>query len=147
MNKHRIETLNVISQSVNEEKDRINIEKSIFNFCVQFAESKDILRDWSSEEFVHLYKLKSLIITNRLKTNSHEGIIPKEIAFLTPQELYPSFYAHTKELSPEDVEDGLFQCKKCMSRKTTYYSLQTRSADEPMTNFITCVLCKNRWKM
>ena len=147
MNKHRTETLNVISKYVNEQKDCINIEKSIFNFCVQFAETKDIQRDWDTEEFVHLYKLKSLNINNRLKTGLIDTIVPKTIAFLTPQELYPSFYAHTKELSPEDVEDGLFQCKKCMSKKTTYYSLQTRSADEPMTNFITCVVCKNRWKM
>jgi transcription elongation factor S-II len=28
----------------------------------------------------------------------------------------------------------------------TYYQLQTRSADEPMTTFVTCVNCDNRWK-
>ena len=28
-----------------------------------------------------------------------------------------------------------FQCGKCKQRKVTYYQLQTRSADEPMTNF------------
>jgi len=147
MNKYRIETLNVISQRINNQKDCINIEKSIFNFCVQYAESKDILRDWEAEDFVHLYKLKSLNIINRIKTDLIDTIDPKTIALLSPQELNPSFYAHNKELSPEDVEDGLFECKKCFSKKTTYYSLQTRSADEPMTNFITCVVCKNRWKM
>lgn len=31
-------------------------------------------------------------------------------------------------------------------RKTTYYQMQTRSADEPMTTFVTCVNCGNRWK-
>ena len=51
------------------------------------------------------------------------------------------------EFVDDNVEDGIFQCKKCKSRKTTYYSLQTRSSDEPMTNFITCIECKNRWKM
>jgi len=39
-----------------------------------------------------------------------------------------------------------FQCGKCKQRKTTYYQLQTRSADEPMTTFVTCVNCNNRWK-
>ena len=39
-----------------------------------------------------------------------------------------------------------FQCGKCRQRKTQYYQMQTRSADEPMTTFVTCVNCGNRWK-
>jgi len=39
-----------------------------------------------------------------------------------------------------------FKCGKCKQRKTTFYQLQTRSADEPMTTFVTCVNCGNRWK-
>jgi transcription elongation factor S-II len=39
-----------------------------------------------------------------------------------------------------------FQCGKCKQRKTTFFQLQTRSADEPMTTFVTCVVCNNRWK-
>ena len=39
-----------------------------------------------------------------------------------------------------------FKCAKCKQRKTTFYQLQTRSADEPMTTFVTCVNCGNRWK-
>ena len=39
-----------------------------------------------------------------------------------------------------------FQCGKCKQRKTTFFQLQTRSADEPMTTFVTCVVCSNRWK-
>mmetsp|Transcript_24819 Transcript_24819/g.27624 ORF Transcript_24819/g.27624 Transcript_24819/m.27624 type:complete len:271 (-) Transcript_24819:30-842(-) len=45
-----------------------------------------------------------------------------------------------------DVVDGFFTCGKCKSTKTSYYQLQTRSADEPMTTFITCANCKNRWR-
>lgn len=40
----------------------------------------------------------------------------------------------------------LFKCGKCKGNKTSYYQLQTRSADEPMTTFVTCVNCNNRWK-
>jgi transcription elongation factor S-II len=40
----------------------------------------------------------------------------------------------------------MFRCGKCGQRKCCYYQLQTRSADEPMTTFITCVPCGNRWK-
>ncbi|KAL2555937.1 Transcription elongation factor TFIIS [Forsythia ovata] len=39
-----------------------------------------------------------------------------------------------------------FTCGRCKKKETTYYQLQTRSADEPMTTFVTCVNCNNRWK-
>ncbi|KAK9827698.1 hypothetical protein WJX81_001573 [Elliptochloris bilobata] len=39
-----------------------------------------------------------------------------------------------------------FQCGKCRQRQCQYYQMQTRSADEPMTTFVTCVNCGNRWK-
>eukprot|EP00271_Cylindrocystis_brebissonii_P010600 TRINITY_DN2685_c0_g1_i1.p1 TRINITY_DN2685_c0_g1~~TRINITY_DN2685_c0_g1_i1.p1 ORF type:complete len:386 (-),score=63.25 TRINITY_DN2685_c0_g1_i1:831-1988(-) len=39
-----------------------------------------------------------------------------------------------------------FKCGKCGQRKTTYYQMQTRSADEPMTTFVSCLNCPNRWK-
>jgi len=40
-----------------------------------------------------------------------------------------------------------FQCGRCKERKCTYYQKQTRSADEPMTTFVTCTVCGNRWKV
>lgn len=39
-----------------------------------------------------------------------------------------------------------FRCGKCRQRKCTYYQMQTRSADEPMTTFVQCVNCGNRWR-
>ena len=47
---------------------------------------------------------------------------------------------HSKVLS------GVYKCK-CGSDKTTQFEMQTRSADEPMTIFITCVECGNRWRI
>ena len=47
--------------------------------------------------------------------------------------------------APKHVTDQ-FQCGKCKQRKCTYYQMQTRSADEPMTTFVTCIVCNNRWK-
>jgi len=40
----------------------------------------------------------------------------------------------------------MFRCGKCGQRKCTYYQMQTRSADEPMTTFVRCTVCPNRWK-
>ncbi|CAB4492208.1 unnamed protein product [Rhizophagus irregularis] len=47
---------------------------------------------------------------------------------------------------PTQAETNMFRCGKCGERKTTYFQMQTRSADEPMTTFVTCIVCNNRWK-
>ena len=53
-----------------------------------------------------------------------------------------------KNLTEENLSAATdeFKCYKCKQRKCTYYQLQTRSGDEPMTTFITCLNCGNRWK-
>tara|TARA_B100001996_G_C18572763_1_gene559083 strand:+ start:234 stop:668 length:435 start_codon:yes stop_codon:yes gene_type:complete len=127
------------------EKDSINIEKSIYNFSINFAESKNITPSWENNLFYELYKNKAFLIKEMIKLEKIEELMSsgelkaKDISSWNPQETDEDLY--------QDVEEGLFVCNKCGSKKTTYYSLQTRSADEPMTNFITCVSCKNRWRM
>ncbi|KIP07884.1 hypothetical protein PHLGIDRAFT_35252 [Phlebiopsis gigantea 11061_1 CR5-6] len=44
------------------------------------------------------------------------------------------------------AETDAFQCGRCKQRKCRYRQAQTRSADEPMTTFVTCTVCNNRWK-
>ena len=39
-----------------------------------------------------------------------------------------------------------FYCHKCKNNNCSYYQLQTRSADEPMTTFVNCLDCNKRWK-
>ncbi|KAJ1723780.1 AAA+-type ATPase [Coemansia erecta] len=39
-----------------------------------------------------------------------------------------------------------FRCANCKNRKCSYYQMQTRSADEPMTTFVTCVVCNHKWR-
>ncbi|EKM51072.1 uncharacterized protein PHACADRAFT_263043 [Phanerochaete carnosa HHB-10118-sp] len=53
-----------------------------------------------------------------------------------------------KTLGAEEVqaETDAFQCGRCKQRKCRYRQAQTRSADEPMTTFVTCTVCNNRWK-
>jgi transcription elongation factor S-II len=41
---------------------------------------------------------------------------------------------------------GQFICKRCNSNDTDYSQKQTRSADEPMTTFVYCNNCGNRWR-
>ncbi|XP_040210137.1 transcription elongation factor A protein 1 isoform X1 [Rana temporaria] len=44
------------------------------------------------------------------------------------------------------TETDLFSCGKCKKKNCTYTQVQTRSADEPMTTFVFCNTCGNRWK-
>lgn len=46
----------------------------------------------------------------------------------------------------ELLKASLFTCGRCKSIKTTSTQKQTRSADEPMTVFVFCMNCGNRWK-
>jgi transcription elongation factor S-II len=40
----------------------------------------------------------------------------------------------------EEDYSGLFKCGKCKSVKTTYYQMQTRSADEPMVRSLIVIV-------
>lgn len=53
---------------------------------------------------------------------------------------------NAKGAEAQEAETDAFQCGKCKQRKTRYYQMQTRSADEPMTTFVTCANCNNKWK-
>jgi len=78
---------------------------------------------------------------------------------LTPEQLWPngpssamSFKLKQRELAmdmakvQEEDYTGMFKCGKCKCKKVTYYQMQTRSADEPMTTFFTCIGCGAKWK-
>mmetsp|Transcript_55805 Transcript_55805/g.129985 ORF Transcript_55805/g.129985 Transcript_55805/m.129985 type:complete len:91 (-) Transcript_55805:357-629(-) len=43
--------------------------------------------------------------------------------------------------------DGMIPCGKCGSTKTVYNQMQSGwGLDEPLTTYVTCLACKNRWK-
>lgn len=83
---------------------------------------------------------------------------PERILELTPEEMASTERqmenVKIKEKALMECERGAppkattdqFRCGRCGKRKCTYYQLQTRSADEPMTTFVTCVNCDNHWK-
>ena len=84
---------------------------------------------------------------------------PSKLAEYSPDQLRPDgLYAqmqmklHNKWLQMEaskiqdESYEGILKCGKCKSKKTSYYQMQTRSADEPMTTFVTCRECGHKWK-
>lgn len=144
------------------------IEKGIYNYVIETAKEKVIQRKWSNTIFKKLYFSKVISIYSNLNDKTYiknekllERIIKKEIkpedvGKLSVYDIFPDNWkdllnAKSKrdkikyELKPEAMTN-LFKCRKCGSRETSYYEVQTRSADEPMTQFITCLKCHNRWK-
>jgi len=65
-----------------------------------------------------------------------------------PWDLCPEKWTRVVAVLPgaEGVPDGVFRCSRCKTRKTTYTLAQTRSADEPMTTFVSCLNCGRNWK-
>jgi transcription elongation factor S-II len=95
--------------------------------------------------------LKQKIINKDLKTS--------DVVELKPQHLWPGGPTD-KTIEDRIIKDlrkaylakenqnqeGFFTCNRCKTKKTTYYQLQTRSADEPMTTFVSCLNCGKNWK-
>ena len=103
------------------------------------------------------FKLKfvtQLVHRIRAKQLDVKGLAKYSADVLWPEGPYARsmFNLRARDLAMESAKanevdyDGQFKCGKCKSVKTTYYQLQTRSADEPMTTFVTCKGCGNRWK-
>ena len=158
----RKEIRKYIFSKVEDEKISNNIEKSIFNFSIKKAGKMKVVKKWNNEYFVLIYmnkfkmifhNLKNKTIIEKLKKNL---IKPHKISFLTHIELLPEKWEQEIEDKKLRLENKFFPkieastdnftCGKCKSKACTYYQLQTRSADEPMTTFVTCTLCGNRWK-
>ena len=150
MNNTRENVIQQIAKLIDDKK-AANIEKSVYNFSIDYSNRAKIECSWTNSLFLHVYRHKSSSVLYNLKTEprliqriNRKEIATKDVAFMKPGELREQ---HADLPDTDEVADGIFECAKCGSKKTTYYSLQTRSADEPMTNFITCVSCKNRWKI
>lgn len=140
----------------------INLEKGIFNYAIKEANNKKIVKKWENKAFSQIYVDKLRTIYMNLKNpellqNIRNGeIVPQSIAFMTHQELNPARWKilieqkikrdASKFTNNIQASTDMFTCKKCKSKRCTYYELQTRSADEPATIFVTCLDCGKHWK-
>jgi transcription elongation factor S-II len=51
------------------------------------------------------------------------------------EEAHKANLKDTLSAKPTHAATDIFKCGRCKQRKCTYYQMQTRSADEPMTTF------------
>ena len=145
----------------------LNMERGIFNSALSQYNSITTEKNQTwNDEFKLYYIQKAYTIVTNINPNSHvqnKNLILRlasgefnefELCELEPKQLFPekwlenwNKYASKDSVSEKkEVTDGLFKCGKCKKYKTTYYQLQTRSADEPMSTYVTCLNCDNRWK-
>jgi len=144
------------------------IENSIYNYVIETNEKIGIPLKLDNN-FKSLYIHKVITIYNNLNPNSkivnntyllkeikNDNIDLNKIAYLKPEELFPEHwekYINKKQAiinfkykENKYVVTDDYKCSRCKSTKCTYYTLQTRSCDEPETIIITCLNCKYTWK-
>jgi transcription elongation factor S-II len=151
-----------IKDILENEKDSINLEKGVFNYAIRESGNRKIIKKWENPYFVQIYidRLRSIYINLKnkelLQQIKNGELTPQNVAFMSHQEMNPKTW---KSLIDEKIKrdankysnnlqasTDMFTCKKCKSKKCTYYELQTRSADEPATIFVTCLDCGKNWK-
>jgi DNA-directed RNA polymerase subunit M/transcription elongation factor TFIIS len=154
------------SKKTPKKKDKLQaqqIENSVFNYV-----NNTNIND--SQTFQNLY----LQVAHNLYENINPDIIGNKnliqkirndeidldnIANLHPWQIFPERW--TKFTEQQEKEDKIsmtktpvanttqFTCSKCKRNLCSYFEMQTRSSDEPMTIFVTCLNeeCGHFWKM
>jgi transcription elongation factor S-II len=145
------------------QKTANNIEVGVYNYAIKEATQLNTTKQWDNPAFQQLYtdRLRTIYL-NLKNTKFVERIIsgeltPQELAYMTHQEMDPAHWKEqidakmkrdaSKYTERVEATTDMFTCKKCHSKKCSYYELQTRSADEPTTIFVTCQDCGKHWKM
>jgi len=142
------------------------LETRVYNWSIDRSDGLEMVPTWSCPRFKSLYTQKilglQLNLTHPKNPDLWNRLVNREITYTwlvdaLPYDMFPSLWTPVMEqvamkrlrretsVNADTAPDGAFTCK-CKSRKTHYYQLQTRSADEPMTTFVSCISCGNRWK-
>lgn len=151
-----------------ENEKSIKIENSCYKFVLDKLKKSNLLITYDNN-FKLLYMNKIIFIYNNLNQSSkvvqnnyllkavnENKIDLDKIAFLKPEEIFPENWksyinkkkAVTNFLYKENkyIVTDEYKCSRCKSKKCTYYTMQTRSCDEPETIIITCLNCHYTWK-
>ena len=146
----------------------IELEQVALAHALAEADKKFVFKNFENPLFEVLYVTASRTLlgniipstyvnNNELYQKIKSGQLQVEhLKTMNVMEYAPNLYSalREKQLLREQSElegnkalaTDRFFCSRCQKRECTYYELQTRSADEPMTIFITCVNCGKRWK-
>lgn len=139
-----------------------NIEKGIFNYAIRECNFRKLVKKWENLPFTQIYIDRTRMVFNNINNATVKDglcsgdILPQSVAFMTHQEIQPDKWnplieKKTKRDASKCVKKvgastAMFTCSRCQSKNCTYYEMQTRSADEPATIFITCLNCDKHWR-
>ncbi|TKS79643.1 Transcription elongation factor A protein 1 [Collichthys lucidus] len=124
-----------------------------------FQEFKNTDMKYKNRVRSRISNLKDMKNPNLRRTVLCGSVTPERMAKMTAEEMASDELKEMrKNLTKEAVRDhqmattggtqtDLFTCGKCKGKCCTYTQVQTRSADEPMTTFVFCNQCGNRWKV
>ncbi|TRY92338.1 hypothetical protein DNTS_013307 [Danionella cerebrum] len=130
-----------------------------FSFARIFLEFKNTDMKYKNRVRSRISNLKDAKNPNLRRNVLCGNVSPDRIAKMTAEEMASDELKEMrKNLTKEAIRDhqvatsggtqtDLFTCGKCKKKKCTYTQVQTRSADEPMTTFVFCNECGNRWKV
>lgn len=141
------------------------LEVSLWNWTIRTCARDSIPLYWENARFRYRYTTRALGLEYNVKANPtmrskllDKSVSVKTFANMSPTEMWPEKWEAAfqqvamRQLRREAASDastapdGAYTCGKCKSRKTVYTSMQIRSADEPMTNFVRCLQCGKNWK-
>jgi transcription elongation factor S-II len=159
--------VNKFNTLVNDVKLSESIENSIYNFTLDQSKIKGIEPNIEDKYFKRIYVNKIITLFNNLDKKSYiknvsflDRLLNNEvdvstIAYLSPQEINKEHWK--KYLDRQSANDEFlysrtagirtneFKCGRCKEKTCTYYQLQVRCSDEPMTTFVNCLNCGNKW--
>ena len=117
------------------------------NFLKSVYDDKlnNIISNITDTKNINNKTLKHDLLTNKIN--------PSYVAFMSPAQLHPQKWLYWvkkkeyKELRENSIAySDTYKCFKCGERKCKVTQAQTRGADEPMTTFVTCLICYNTFK-
>lgn len=150
-----------LNQIIDNKKIVKIIEKSLYNFSQEYTEKNNInpilvepiYNDKKDDILANMSKKSNLDNIDFLERILNKDIKSDQVAYLEPIEIDPKYWKPIAEKiklrddkSKNIATTDMFQCGKCKERRCTVTQMQTRSADEPMTVFVTCQVCDNTFK-
>ena len=130
------------------------IEHAILTRSVSDAQKWFIDIDWTNSVFVDMYRSRAVSLyryRDLAKTMTATEFVDSTAVDLNPKRwtsIIEALIEKEKAMYSKKSTASIFMyCSSCkVKTKCDYYQLQTRSADEPMTTFVTCLECDKRWK-
>jgi len=145
-----------------------DLEIGVFNASLDYATENKIQLSWQCPQFIDIYSNIARSIYSNLVNSTYinnkklysrlkkKEFMPHELAYMKREELFPEKWhliiekeklklKEAYEIKQVSMSD-LIKCGKCKNNKVSYQELQTRSGDESMTIFFTCLVCGHKWK-